>query len=106
MSTIDPAAVRARLDSVIAAMQSAGVWDVQRPNDDAFVDFGPFGMRTMAFEQWLRYVFVPNVEALIASNGPWPRSSSVGVHATREWDGQPGPEGITRALSEFDSLFG
>ena len=46
-----------------------------------------FGMNTMAFAQWLRYVFVPRVEGLLESDGPWPYNSSVGIHAVREFDG-------------------
>jgi uncharacterized protein YqcC (DUF446 family) len=67
---VDSADVRARLDAVIAAMRREGAWDIERPSDAAFTDMGPFGMDTMAFEQWLCFVFVPNVEELIASRGP------------------------------------
>ena len=102
---IDAKQVRARLDAVIAAMQASGAWDVERPADAAFDDMGAFGMTTMAFEQWLRYVFVPAVEALVASNGPWPGGSSVAAHAAREGDGNPAIAELVAALSAFDDLF-
>ncbi len=105
MKPIDAAEVRARLDAVIAALKAAGAWDVPRPDDEAFADMGAFGTKTMAFEQWLRFVFVPNVEVLIASDGPWPEHSMVAAHATREWDGHPEPDGALDALREFDALF-
>jgi uncharacterized protein YqcC (DUF446 family) len=100
--TIDPALVRARLDDIVSGMKGAGIWDVARPADAAFVDMGPFGSRTMSIEQWLRWVFVPNVEQRLASNGPWPDRSSVGVAATRE--GGPVSE-LASPLSAFDELF-
>jgi uncharacterized protein YqcC (DUF446 family)/Tfp pilus assembly protein PilF len=105
VTPIDPAEVRQRLDAVIAAMTASGAWEVARPADDAFADMGAFGMNTMAFEQWLRFVFVPNVAALIASNGPWPAQSMVAAHAAREWDGHPDPGAMLRALDAFDALF-
>jgi len=98
--------VRARLDAVVAAMKSGGVWDVERPPPAAFADMGAFGMRTMAFVQWLRWVFVPNVEALLATGGPWPKGSAVAVQATREGDTDPQIAALVPALSAFDDLFG
>jgi uncharacterized protein YqcC (DUF446 family)/Tfp pilus assembly protein PilF len=97
--------IRARLADVVAAMKRTGAWDIARPKDEAFVDMGAFGMRTMAFEQWLRYVFVPSVEERLASGGPWPSSSSVGVQATREGDTDPVARELTEPLRAFDSLF-
>jgi uncharacterized protein YqcC (DUF446 family) len=97
--------VRARLDDVIAAMRREGAWDIARPDDAAFTDMGAFGMKTMAFAQWLRWVFVPNVERLVASDGPWPHNSQVGVQATREGDTDPVIAAVAPALHAFDALF-
>lgn len=105
MAAIDPGVVRARLDAVITALKETGAWEVVRPREEAFADAGAFGMKTMALEQWLRFVFVANVEALIAAGGPWPESSSVAVHAVREWDGWERADGPLAALRRFDALF-
>ena len=66
---------------------------------------GAFGGRTLGFSQWLRWVFVPNVEGLIESDGPWPSSSSVGVMATREGDTDPAIAAVANSLHRFDALF-
>jgi uncharacterized protein YqcC (DUF446 family) len=97
--------VRSCLDAVIHAMKEGGAWDIGRPKDEAFVDMGAFGNRTMAFEQWLRWVFVPNVEQLLVSGGPWPKSSSVAVTAVREGDTKPVVAAMVAPLSHFDALF-
>jgi uncharacterized protein YqcC (DUF446 family) len=102
---IDPAKVRVCLDAVIDAMRRADMWDIARPADTAFEDMGAFGMRTMAFAQWLRWVFVPNAETSIASNGPWPESSSIAVQATREGDTDDHVARVAPALADFDALF-
>ncbi|HTR54100.1 MAG TPA: YqcC family protein [Kofleriaceae bacterium] len=102
---IDAAAVRARLDDVIAAMRREGCWDLERPSLAAFDDMGAFGTRTMAFPQWLRWVFVPNVEHLLAAGGPWPAGSQVAVQAAREGDSDEHVAALVPALSAFDALF-
>ena len=101
----DVAAVRQKLDEIKAEMQRIGYWDVQEPDPEAYENMGAFGMNTMAFAQWLRYVFVPRVEDLLQSDGPWPASSSVGVHAVRELDGCDEASDLVTLLCEFDGLF-
>ncbi len=102
---IDPAAVRARLDEVVAAMKREGAWDAERPPEEAFEDMGAFGSRTMAFVQWLRWVFVPNVERLLGEGGPWPDGSAVGVMAAREGDTDAVVAALVPSLAAFDALF-
>jgi uncharacterized protein YqcC (DUF446 family) len=98
-------AVRAALDAVVAALRGAGVWSIERPPGEAFAEMGAFGARTMAFAQWLRWVFVPNVERLLESDGPWPSSSQVAVMATREGDTDPAIASLVPALARFDAVF-
>jgi uncharacterized protein YqcC (DUF446 family) len=102
----DAQEVQRSLERVILAMKDAGLWEISRPEEEAFNDMGAFGQRTMAFAQWLRWVFVPNVEGLVASQGPWPKGSSVAVMAMREGDTDPGIHSLVASLSDFDSLFG
>ena len=97
--------VRARLDAVIAAMKDGGAWEIPRPAEEDFVDMGAFGMRTMAFEQWLRWVFVPSIESRLSQDGPWPEDSSVAAHAVRETDGNDQLQRLVEALGRFDELF-
>lgn len=100
------AEVRALLDDVVAAMRDHRVWEVPAPASEDLVDMGAFGMRTMAFAQWLRWVFVPNVERLIATDGPWPSSSQVAAQATREGDTDEAIAALVPALRAFDAAFG
>ncbi len=102
----DAEAVGRAIEQVILAMKQASLWEIARPRDEAFVDMGPFGQRTMSFAQWLRWVFVPDVQGLVASQGPWPKSSSVAAMATREGDTDPGIASLVEPLSSFDKLFG
>jgi len=102
----DARAVAKGLAVVVQSMRAAGVWDTQRPPAEAFENMGAFGMNSMPFTDWLRWVFVPNVEALIASDGPWPRSSQVAAQAAREGDTDDLVQSLVPALSAFDELFG
>lgn len=101
----DARSVSERLAAVVQKMKDAGVWETQRPPDAAFENMGAFGINTMPFTDWLRWMFVPNVERLIASDGPWPTSSQVSAQAAREGDTDEVVNSLVPALSAFDQLF-
>jgi uncharacterized protein YqcC (DUF446 family) len=101
----DTRAVAERLADVVQSMKDAAVWETPRPPASAFEDMGAFGMNTMPFTCWLRWVFIPNVERLIASDGPWPRSSQVSAQAYREGDTDAVVRSLVPALAAFDALF-
>lgn len=97
--------IRERLDAIIAEMKKIGFWALPQPSQEDFENMGAFGLNTMAFAQWLRYVFVPNVESRLADGGPWPSTSMVGAQAIREFDGQDNAQELVGLLIEFDQLF-
>jgi uncharacterized protein YqcC (DUF446 family) len=101
----DAHSVGERLAAVVKSMKDAGVWEIPRPPNAAFENMGAFGMNTMPFTDWLRWVFVPNVEGLIASKGPWPGSSQVSAQAAREGDTDDVVRSLVPALTAFDELF-
>src|SRR5262249_9790099 len=86
-------------------MKRVGAWSETPPPPEAFEDMGPFGMKTMSYEQWLEFVFLARVRALLESDGPWPESSAVGTQAVRSFDGWPEAGELIRLLGEFDRFF-
>lgn len=91
-------------DEIEGEMRSIGMWQDQplRPEQMNFKQ--AFGMDTMTFTQWLQFVFLPRVRETVATNS-FPRSSSVGAQAVREFDGYPEADRLITLLSEFDALF-
>lgn len=98
------ARVEGKLNEIQAEMRSIGMWQ-STPLQPGQLEFAEaFGADTMAFSQWLQFVFVPRVREAIAAD-QFPNSSSVGVKAIREFDTEPDASRLTRLLSEFDQLF-
>jgi uncharacterized protein YqcC (DUF446 family) len=91
-------------DRIEAEMRRIGYWQNEplRPEQLKFTQ--AFAMDTMAFTQWLQFVFLPRVREAAASN-QFPSSSSVGTQAVREFDGDPNADTLVTLLSEFDGLF-
>lgn len=91
-------------DLTEAEMRRIGYWQAQplRPEQLKFTQ--AFAMDTMAFAQWLQFIFLPRVREAAAAN-QLPSSSSVGTQAVREFDGSPEASDLVTLLSEFDALF-
>ncbi len=98
-------AIRKKLNEIESEMKRLGIWSKTPLPKDAFLDMGAFGMNTMSFDQWLQFVFVPNVRKLLKTDGPWPDKSEIGTIAVREFDGMPESDGLIALLTEFDHLF-
>lgn len=55
-------------------MQHAGIWSAQSPATSALESNLPFCYDTMYFHEWLQYVFLPRMEALIVAKHALPES--------------------------------
>jgi len=94
----DLAAAAAAADGVEAAMRSVGMWQ-EAPLDPAAYEFTmAFAMDTMAFSQWLQFVFLPRVRELSRPGGRCPpRASRRAGRARVGWDGRHGRPRARRA---------
>ena len=88
-----------------AELRGLGYWqtDPLRPEQYQFKQ--AFGTDTMAFTQWLQFVLIPRVRAIINNQEEFPDTNQVGAQAVREFDGVPEARGLVALLSEFDALF-
>ena len=98
--------VAEKLAIIEAEMRQVGLWQEQPLAPEKYRFQEAFGMDTMAFSQWLQFVFLPRVRNIVDAQGAFPPTSMVGAQACREFDGQPEASTLVRLLSEFDDLFG
>jgi uncharacterized protein YqcC (DUF446 family) len=61
----------------------------------------------LAFQQWLQFVFIPNVRKIISEKEELPADSEVGLRALNEFDGMsvdPEAKELVAILQSFDQL--
>ena len=100
----DKEVVKARIEEIETEMRRIGMWQPQPLPPKAYDFHRAFAMDTMAFSQWLQFVFVPRVHQIIDSDEQFPQSSSVAAQAVREFDGDDSAHELCRLLSQFDRL--
>ncbi|MFB3116783.1 MAG: YqcC family protein [Gammaproteobacteria bacterium] len=66
---------------VEATLRINGKWDETRPSSSELASEQPFCMDTLAFEQWLQWVFLPRMKNDLEKTKPLPATSSIFVYA-------------------------
>ena len=100
------ALVLEKILAIEAEMKRIGLWQEQPLSAEAYDFRQAFAMDTMAFSQWLQFVFVPRVKQIIAEKGSFPSGSMVAVQAVREFDSGPREASeLLKMLFDFDALF-
>ncbi|OOF77783.1 anhydro-N-acetylmuramic acid kinase [Rodentibacter caecimuris] len=79
------------LELLQQTMQNLNLWQSVPPAQEAFLSEEPFSLDTMAPEEWLQWVFIPRMYALLESGAPLPSQIAISPY-------------IEEALKEFDGL--
>lgn len=97
--------VAEQIDAIEAEMKRIHLWQ-GTPLDPRQLEFTQaFAGDTMAFSQWLQFVFIPRVREIVAARGTFPTRSMVAVQAIREFDGYDEASDLIGLLSRFDAQF-
>ncbi len=79
-------------------------WSAEPLPSEKFKDMGAFGSNTMAFEQWLQFVLIPRIHAILEEKGEFPNNSMLAPYAIRVFDGDPEAGKLHDLLYELDKL--
>lgn len=104
-----PDVVASKIAQIEAEMKRIGVWQDQPPAPEQMRFERAFGADKLAFEQWLQFVLVPRVKAIVDGGGQFPTGSEVATQAFREWKmwgDRTNVDALLELLREFDALFG
>lgn len=82
-----------------------GYWQAQPPSAQALASEQPFCVDTLVFEQWLQWVFLPRMKALIEAGADLPAASGIAAMASEVFRAKAlEVKGLLAALQAFDRL--
>lgn len=90
-------------DRLEAELRRLGRWSSTPLDPARLVDMGPFGMDTLAAEEWLQFVLLERLRELAKSGGELPATSETAPWAVRQFDGDDVPE-LLGILHQLDAL--
>lgn len=80
-----------------ATMRATDQWRMSQPDPGGFQSTEPFCADTMSLPQWLRFVFIVRLEALVEAEAPLPAKCEV-APALEAWLTQAGVSGADRLM--------
>ncbi|MEJ6519221.1 YqcC family protein [Shewanella bicestrii] len=93
-----------KLAQIAHELQSAGLWSTRTPSDEAMASTAPFACDLMSLEQWLQFIFIPRMQALIDAGQPLPSKIAIAPMAEHVWAEQAALAPLIGVLNELDML--
>ena len=87
-------------------LRLSGMWSAAPPAAEALASQEPFCVDTLAFEQWLQWIFLPRMKVILEHGEALPAASGILVMAEVVYGEQPSMRGLLEALAAFDRLIG
>ncbi|ANC01710.1 YqcC family protein [Pseudomonas parafulva] len=86
-------------------LQVRGWWDEVSPGESALASTVPFAVDTLAFEQWLQWIFLPRMKLILEHGHPLPSASGILIMAETVFTDRPEESReLRRLLAAFDRL--
>ncbi len=98
-------ALAAQLLLIERELRTLGWWQAQPPSDQALSSQQPFCVDTLAFEQWLQWIFLPRMKQLIEAGAALPGVCGIQPMAEQVYGGEAAKARVLiKLLGEFDQL--
>ncbi|WP_026970315.1 YqcC family protein [Aliagarivorans marinus] len=77
-----PTAIRLQIRAIEAELKRLQLWQPMPPSAQALESVAPFCVDTLSFPQWLQFVLIPRMDAILDSGQALP--SKVAIHPYAE----------------------
>ncbi|MBY5990648.1 YqcC family protein [Ferrimonas balearica] len=96
--------VRTALEAIEQEMKRHRLWQAATPSAEALASVQPFCCDTLAFEQWLQFVLLPRMHALLDAGAALPTQVSVCPMAEEAFRGQRQLMPLIERIADLDEL--
>lgn len=92
------------LQQLQRAMQELDLWQSFPPPEHAFASTEPFALDTMTAGEWLQWIFIPRMYALLESGAPLPTQIAISPYVEEALKETDGLIRLLRPLRELEQL--
>ncbi|WP_447879528.1 YqcC family protein [Serratia fonticola] len=97
--------VRQNLQAIEQSMRDLALWQLTPPEAEAFASTEPFCIDSMQAEEWLQWILLPRMHALLDANAPLPTRFAITPYFEEALkDKQPNCLPLLLLLQQLDSL--
>lgn len=95
--------VQQQLDAIEQELKTLSWWESEPPSAQALASIQPFAIDTLTFSQWLQFILLARLQAIIDANMSLPTAMSVYPMATESFKGLPdNTQPLIEAIAQLD----
>lgn len=92
------------LNEIKQSMQQIDIWQSMPPAPEAFLSEQPFAVDTMSGHEWLQWIFLPRMNALIEAKAELPRNFSIHPYFEEVFKEQEEAQRLLSLLKRLDHV--
>lgn len=96
--------IKPHLQALQKIMQDLGLWQTCPPNEQAFLSTVPFFVDTMSANEWLQWVFIPRMYALLESQQSLPYKMAITPYIEEALKDLDGLNDLLQPIHEIEKL--
>lgn len=96
--------MKAHIEQLKQRLKQHNLWQSHPPETERLQSDQPFAVDTLQPEEWLQWIFIARIEALIAAGAPLPKGFSIAPYYEEVWKHQPDYQTIIELLTKIDEL--
>ncbi len=93
-----------KLDTLKSTLQQLSLWEEHSPNADMLASSQPFALDTLTPTQWLQWVFIPKMDALIRSEQAIPTGFEISPYFEQAMVNDEGQHQLLVVLKQIDEI--
>ena len=97
------AEIRQILLDIERELKALDLWQEEEINPQLLLSVEPFCCDTLNFEQWLQFILIPKMHALLTQQQPLPRKALIAPMAEHVWHNQTDKLHLIKLLRSFDA---
>lgn len=86
------------------AMHHHQLWEAMPPSAEALANDQPFCVETLTPTQWLQWIFIPRMQALLEQGTELPRNFSITAYLEEALKNAPYLSALHQPLSQMEAL--
>ncbi|ACA31063.1 YqcC family protein [Histophilus somni] len=96
--------IKTHLKALQKIMQDLELWQSFPPDEQAFSSTAPFSMDTMSANEWLQWVFIPRMYALLESQQSLPYKMAITPYIEEALKDLDGLNDLLQPIHEIEKL--
>lgn len=96
--------IRQHLTDLQLAMRVHQLWESVPPSEEDLANDQPFGIGTLTATQWLQWIFIPRMNALLDANADLPRNFAITPYLEEALKNEVYLATICSPLAKLESL--